>query len=89
MDKGNNDGQTTGYNDNTNHIVDPELQRLFYRRARAKYGVDLEIEYVTPLIVAGYMKALGLVSRIDDSIKEMQSHLEDLELAHREYIKRI
>ena len=49
----------------------------------------LEIEYVTPLIVASSKKALGLVSRIDESIEEMQSHLEDLELAHREYIKRI
>ena len=69
--------------------MDPEFQRLFYRRARAMYGVDLEIEYVTPLIVASSKKTLGLASRIDDSIEEMQSHLEDLELAHREYIKRI
>ena len=78
-----------GYDDNFNHVMDSELQWLFYRRARAMYGVDLEIEYVTPLIVASSKKALGLASRIDDSIEEMQSHLEDLELAHREYIKRI
>ena len=78
-----------GYDDSIGCVMDPEFQRLFDRRARAKYGVDLEIEYVTPLIVASSKKALGLASRIDDSIEEMQSHLEDLELAHREYIKRI
>ena len=64
-----------GYDDSIGCVMDPEFQRVFYRRARAKYGVDLEIEYVTPLIVAGSEKALALVSRIDDSIEEMQSCL--------------
>ena len=37
------------YNHDTDHIVNLELQRLFYKRARAKYKLDLEIEYVIPL----------------------------------------
>ena len=59
-----------GHDCKMNHVMGPELQWLFYRRARAKYKEDLYVEYVTPVLGAGPRKTNSLVSRIDDSIKE-------------------
>ena len=73
-----------GYDYNIDHVMSPELLKLFYRRARAKYKVDLDVEYVTPLLVVGPKKSDGLVPRINDFIMEMESHLEGFKLAHRE-----
>ena len=78
-----------GYDHDISCVVDPELQRLFYKRARAKYKVYLDIEYITPLFATGPENANSLVFRIDDSIEEVEPHLEDLKLAHREYVKKI
>ena len=60
-----------GFSFNINCIVDPELQELFYKRAKAKYNVDMELEYITPLLSVGPEKADSLSSRIDDSIMEV------------------
>ena len=68
---------------NIGYVVDPELHRLFYKRARAKYRVDLELEYITPLLNAGPEHADSL------SIKEVESHMKDFKLAHRGYMERI
>ena len=76
-----------GYNYNMDCVMGPKLQRLFYRRARAKYKVYLDIEYVTPLLVAGPKKTDRLVSRFEDSIEELDSHSEGFKLAHQEYVK--
>ena len=49
--------------------MDPELQRLFYKRSRAKYKVDLDIENITPLLVAG-LELTGGAWRIDFYMNE-------------------
>ena len=69
--------------------MDPELHRLFSRRARAKYRVNLDKEDITPQILADSAKAEGLTSRINYSIKDIESHLEEFKLAHREYVRKI
>ena len=46
-----------GYNYNMNCVMGHILQRFFYRRARAKYRLDLEIEYIIPLLVTGHKNA--------------------------------
>ena len=76
-------------NYNINHVLDPELQKLFYKRAKAKFNVDLELEYIALLLNSGPENADSLVFRIKNSIKEMESHIEDFMLAHREYVERI
>ena len=48
-----------GYNYDIVRIMDSELQRLFYKRARAKYKVNLDIEYITPLLVADLERTDG------------------------------
>ena len=70
-------------------VVDLDLQRLFYKRARAKYGVDLHFEYITPLLKAVPENADSLVFRIDSSIKEVESHMENFKLARRGYVEMI
>ena len=35
---------------NINCDVDPELQNLIYKRAKAKRNVNLELEYMAPLL---------------------------------------
>ena len=70
-------------NYNINHVVDPELQELIYKRAKAKCNVDLELEYITPLLKVGPENADSLVFRIHNSIKEVESHTENFKLSQR------
>ena len=78
--------QGNNCNKNTNHVVDPELQRLFDKRAKSKDQVDVDIQFITPMLVAGLEDSAGLV---DHAIEAMETHMEDLKLAHRKYIKNI
>ena len=92
MDKGQEEitmAKQQGHDHDIDCIIDTELWRLFYKSVRAKYKVDLDIEYVTPLLMAGHERTDGLVSRIDDSMEEVESQMEDFKLAHREYIMKI
>ena len=47
------------------------------------HKVDVDIEYTTPLLATGPENADSLAFRIDDSIEEVESHMEDFKLAHR------
>ena len=78
-----------GFSYHINCIVDPKLQELFYRRAQAKYILDMELEYITPLLSVGPDKTDSLALRIDNYIMELESHMETFKLAHREYVERI
>ena len=78
-----------GYDHNIDCIVDPELQDLFNKRAMAKYYVDVDLEYITSLLNVAPEKADNLASRINDSIMEMETNIETIKLAHREYVERI
>ena len=69
--------------------MDPELQRLFYKRVRAKYRLDLDLGHITPLLEVGQENAGSLVFRIDGYIKEVDTHVEDFKLTHRGYVERI
>ena len=72
-----------------NRVVDPGLKKLYYNRAKAKCKVDLELEYKTPLLNAGPKNADSLAFSIDNSIKEVESHMKNFKIAHREYFERI
>ena len=69
-----------GYDHNINYVMNSKLQRLLYRRARVKYRLDLEIEYIIPLLAAGPKKADCLAFKINNSIKEVESHMKDFKL---------
>ena len=78
-----------GYNHGINYLMDLELQELFYKRARAKYKVDLEIKCISPLLTANSEDADSLAFRVDNSIKEIESHMEYFNSAHTEYVKKV
>ena len=44
--------------------MDPELKRLFYRRARAKYKLDVEIKYISPLLTSRPEDAVNLAAKV-------------------------
>ena len=70
----------------SNYVVDPELQRLFNKRAKTKDEVDVDIKFISPTLAVGLEDAGDLV---DNAIEVMEAHMEDLKLAHREYVKKI
>ena len=49
----------------------------------------MELKYIKPILSVGPKKADRLSLRIDDSIIELESHMETFKLAHREYVERI
>ena len=75
-------------NYNINCVVDPVLRRLLNKKAKAKYKVDLEVEYINPLLAAGPEDANSLAIEVKYCIKEIESLMRDFNLVHRERIKR-
>ena len=69
--------------------VDLGLRDLYMKREIAKQELILELEYVTPLFKVSPKEANNMALKVSNSIKEVESHLEDFKLAHREYVKRI
>ena len=61
------------YNHTNFCVMDQDLERLFYKRFRARCRVDLEHEYVTHLLMSRPEKANSLEVRVNISIKEMDS----------------
>ena len=74
---------------NINYVVDPEQQNLIYERAKAKNEVDLELEYVTPLLKLDPKYANNVASRANNSIKNVKSNVKIFKAVHGEYIKKI
>ena len=53
------------------------------------YKVDLKMKCISPLLTTNPEDADGLALRVDNSFKEIESHMEDFNSVHREYVKKV
>ena len=66
-----------------------ELQDLTRKRANAKRDVDLELEFVAPLLKTNPDGANDVASRINDSMKKVESLVKVFKAAHKAYVDNI
>ena len=76
-------------NYNFNCVVDPELWRLLHKRTQAKFKVDIELEYVIPLLATDPENADRFAVKVENSIKEIEAYMKDFKLAHKECVEEI
>ena len=57
--------------------------------ANAKWEVDLEHEYMDPLPEVSPEDANDIASRVNDSIKRLESHIKIFRIAHESYIQKV
>lgn len=65
------------------------IRGLIRRRADAKHKVDLEPDYVDPLTEVSSMDTNGVVLRVIDSIKGLESHIRIFRIAHESYVHKV
>ena len=70
-------------------VVDPEMEKLIYKRAKAKHNVDIELEYVTPLLKVSPEDDRDGASRGDNSFERVESLTKNFKAAHSEYVEKI
>ena len=66
-----------------------ELQDLTRKRANAKRDVDLELGFVAPLLKVSPDDANDQASRINDSMKKVESLVKVFKAAHKAYVEKI
>ena len=74
---------------NINHEVDLELQDLIYEVAIAECDVDSELKYVGPLLKVGPKDAKDVASRVNNSIKRVESKTKIFKTAHGNFVEKI
>ena len=52
----------------------PETEKLIYKRAKARHDVDLELEYVTPLLKVSPEDAKDAASSVNNFMERVGSH---------------
>ena len=72
-----------------NHGLHRELQDLIRRRAIPKHEVDLELEYITPLLEACLEEANDVATRVNNSLKRVESHIKSFKWFIRTMSKRL
>ena len=77
------------YDHNIFCVMDLELEKLFYKIFRAICSEDMELEYVPHLLKSRRENANSWEVRVNNSIKKIDSQLENLKLAHKEYMEKM
>ena len=66
-----------------------EVQDHTRKRANTKHNVDLKLEFVTPLLEVSPEDANDVASRVNDSIKRVESHIKIFRTEQENYIQKV
>ena len=65
------------------------MEKLIYKRAKARPNVDLKLEHVTPLLKVSSEDTNNVTSRINNSFKNVDSHIKIFMEAREVYVEKI
>ena len=73
----------------TRCVVDSRLQGFVIKRAKARRDLDLELDYVRPMLEVSPEDAKEVAAKVDNSMTELETHVRTFKVVHDECVKKI